>query len=139
MIHIVKKYNILYRAFSLKEDASIYINDKMKELHEHCCVCEECPGADYEEDNNHYNYRENWEVIDMQLDNHNQIEEFLFIVSNESGLDKVFITHEEAKAYIIEKEEIHNLRPDTFRILICKYRGKDEKHYWYGDNMDNCL
>ena len=145
MIHIVKKYNDLYRAFLSKDDAQIYIADKLKTLHEHCCVCEECPNISYYAEHDRRNYAHNWEIISMPLENHDKIKEFIFMVySRFSGfgpkeIDQVFATHKEAKAHIIEREEINKELDcsDTFGIAICKFRGEDdEKYYRYKDNQE---
>jgi hypothetical protein len=58
MIYIVAKNNTLFRAFASYDDAVKYKNRKMQILHDHCCVCEQCPNISYyaEHSRRHYDY-----------------------------------------------------------------------------------
>lgn len=44
---LIIRGRVLFRAFSSHDDAVAYKNNKIKIMHEHCCVCEDCPNRNY--------------------------------------------------------------------------------------------
>lgn len=125
MIYIVVKDNTLYRAFPSHEEADKYKVAKIKIMHDHCCVCENCPNISYYAEHDRTSY--NWKIVPFFFEgdvNGN----LLFVVCEYKEIVKIFPTYKSAKLYVDEQEEnededeiINKYRVSTFKIKVCKY------------------
>lgn len=143
MIYIVQKNNILFRAFSSYDDAVTYCDRKRQIMHEHCCVCEDCPNINYYAEHDHYNYGYYWSILNVPLDTLNDVDEMLFLVSRNREIEKVFVTYQEAKTYIKEIKD-----DDSWEIKFCDFSNEcleisqykeDGWHYIKNGKIDNQL
>lgn len=147
MIHIVVRDGTLLRAFPTKEDAVLYKKRKQLLLHEHCCLCEDCPNISYYAEHDRFDYDCFWTIFDTSLNNPEGI---LFIVTRDRKIDKAFHSYEEAEEYKKEMEiECKELEfNDSWDIKFCNYSSKfsnegdyeiDDFNYIEDEKIDNQL
>lgn len=122
MAYIVRRDQTLLRAFPSYEEAVNYRQVKQHELHDHCCVCHNCPNISYYKEHDHANY--SWMIHSVAVDSP-QVKNKLYIVypcSHYQIKEEAFVSpHKTAFATYREARDYQKEMDDEWLIVTCNY------------------